>query len=150
MGFEIDGLDKLQEGLKNLVQNGVNELNKGLDRLNNPEQNDDKANVPEVCPYCGARLDNTSREAVIKCDYCGAQFDNSSERTIADSIFDFVEKQQKIEAEKQNKKLEIQRIKAEEKAARRAARRKWAPLRYLVLLVLIVLGVVYYYFNYLV
>lgn len=152
MGFDIEGLDKLAEGLKTLAQTGVNELNKGIDRINNPDHENAKGNVPNVCPYCGAQLDNESSETVVKCEYCGAKFDNSADRTIADSIFDFVEKQQKIAQEQKDKKLEIEKIKAqakaEERAAKRALRRKWAPLRYMIILVLIVFAAMYYYYYY--
>jgi len=149
MGFnlgDIEGLDKLQDGLKQAVQTGVNELNKGLEKLNNPEEA--KSNVPETCPYCGAKLPQDSELETIKCAYCGAEFDNSQAKTIVDSVFDFVEKQQQIAKEQKDKELELAKIKAQEKAAKRAARKKHAFVRNFIFLVIILLAFLYYYFNY--
>lgn len=141
MGFDINGLDKLQDNLKQLAQTGVDELNKGLDRINNPEAAK-AAQVPEVCPKCGANLPKDKEAAVIKCAYCGSEYDNSNAKSIVDSVFDFVEKQQQISARERDKQLEIQRLKAEVKTKKR---RKHGFIRF-VLLMIVVFAILYYYF----
>ena len=86
MGYNINGLDDLSDNLKKLAEKGVSELNKGLDKLNNDiNAKNEKPKVPEVCPFCGAKL-LVNLEPVVKCAYCGAEFDNSPSRTIADLI----------------------------------------------------------------
>jgi len=153
MGFnlnDIEGLDKLQDGLKQVVQTGVNEINRGLDRINNPEEakKNKEANVPDVCPYCGAKLPKDSEADVIKCEYCGAQFDNSSTGSIVDSVFDFVEKQQKIAMDAKQKDMESARVKAQlkaEKRAERMERKKRANRRNFFLLIIIILILAYCY-----
>lgn len=155
MGFnfnDIEGLDKLQDGIKQVVQTGVNELNKGLDYINNPDEakKQRQANVPDVCPYCGAKLPKDSSADVIKCAYCGSEFDNSSNGSIVDSVFDFVEKQQKIAMEQKEQQIELAKAKAQQKAAKRAARRKHAFVRNVILLIIIVFFLMYYYYNYMV
>jgi len=142
MSLEIDGLDKLQENLKQLAQTGVNELNKGLERINNPEAAKEKSQVPENCPACGAKLPVDREASVIKCDYCGAEYDNSNAKSIVDSVFDFVEKQQQISIKEKERQLELERIKAEKKAARR---KKSGFFRF-AFLILIVFAILYYYF----
>jgi len=147
---DIEGLDKLQENVEKLAQAGVKGLNKGLDelskgleRINNPEASE-KSKVPEVCPYCGAKLPQDKEATTIKCEYCGAEFDNSNEKTIVDSVFDFVEKQQQISAQEREKKLEIERL----KALKRVERKKKSFFRNIILLIIIVIAVCYYYVNY--
>lgn len=152
MGFnfnDIEGIDKLQEGLKQAVQTGVNEINRGLDYINNPEEakKQKQSNVPDVCPYCGAKLPKDAEAETITCEYCGAKFDNSSTGSIVDSVFDFVEKQQKIARETKDKEIELAKIKAQEKAARRAARKKHSFRRNVILLIVIVF-ILFYYYNY--
>lgn len=142
MNFDIDGLDKLQDNLKQLAQTGVNELNKGLDKLNNIDGSKDKPQVPENCPSCGAKLPVDKEAAVIKCEYCGAEYDNSSAKSIVDSVFDFVEKQQQISIREKERQLELQKLKAEKKAARR----KKAGFIKFILLIIIVFVILYYYF----
>lgn len=140
MNLDINGLDKLQDNLKQLAQTGVDELNKGLERINNPDAA--KSQVPDACTCCGASLPKNKEAAVIKCEYCGTEFDNSSVRSIADSVFDFVERQQEISAKERNKHLELKLKKAELKAARR---KKAGFIRF-ILLILVVFAILYYYF----
>ena len=142
MGLEIDGLDKLSDNLKQLAQTGVNELNKGLDKLNNIDGSKDKPAVPENCPSCGAKLPIDKDAPVIKCSYCGAEYDNSSAKSIVDSVFDFVEKQQQISIKEKERQLELQRIKLEQRKERR---RKTRFIRF-ILLILLVFVILYYYF----
>lgn len=141
--FDIEGLDELQGNLKQLAETGVKELNKGLNRLNNPQgaKTNSKAKVPEVCPYCGAKLPVDSDAATIKCEYCGAEYDNSNEKSIVDSVFDFVEKQQEIGQKEREKRLEIARLKAEAKLKKR---KKSGFLRFVFLLI-VVFAILYYY-----
>lgn len=142
MNFDIEGLDKLQEGLKQLAQTGVNELNKGLDRINNPDAaGAKKAAVPDACPYCGAKLNTISEEPEIVCEYCGARFDNSSQRSIVDSVFDFVEKQQKIQQDEKQRKAERER----ERQIRKAAKKRGSRIRGFFVLMIIVIFLMYYY-----
>ena len=149
---EIDGLDKLEENLGKLAQVGVNGLNKGLSEINkNLERVADPnafkksvAQVPEVCPYCGAKLEQGSDKPVVVCEYCGSQFDNSSEKTIVDSVFDFVEKQQKFAKEEREFKAERERVKAELKLKKRKKTR-W--IRF-VFLIAMVLFMIYYCLNF--
>lgn len=140
MGLDINGLDKLQDNLKQLAQTGVNEINKGLDRINNPDAA--KTQVPDACPKCGANLPKDKEATVIKCQYCGTEYDNSAARSIVDSVFDFVEKQQEIGAREREKQLEIQRLKAQRRAEKR---RKSGFIRF-ILLILVVFAILYYYF----
>lgn len=142
MGFDIDGLDKLQDNLKQLAQTGVNELNKGLDKLNNIDGSKDKPLVPEFCPSCGAKLPIDKEAPVIKCAYCGAEYDNSATKSIVDSVFDFVEKQQQISIKEKERQLELQRLKAE----KRAAKRKKSGFIKFILLIIVVFVILYYYF----
>ena len=97
--------------------------------------------MPEVCPYCGAKLLINS-EPVVKCAYCGAEFDNSPSRTIADSVFDFVEKQQQIGLEERRRQLEEAKIKAEIK---REKRKKKNKIKFFLLLIVIFAILLYYY-----
>lgn len=146
---DIEGWDKLQENVGKIAEVGVKGINKGLDeisksinKINNPESA--KSKVPEVCPYCGAKLPQNKELDTIKCSYCGTEFDNSEEKTIVDSVFDFVEKQQQINAQEREKKLEIERLKAQ----RRAERKRKGFFRGFVLLIIIVIALMYYYVNY--
>lgn len=148
---DIEGMDKLQENLGKLAETGVkglnkglDELNKGLNRLSNPEAVKKESKVPEVCPYCGAKLPQDKEAEVIKCAYCGAEFDNSNEKSIVDSVFDFVEKQQQMSLKEREVRLETERIKAEKKAQKR----KKSGFRRLIFLIIVVLLVVYYYINF--
>ena len=142
MGYNINGLDDLSENLKKLAEKGVSELNKGLDKINQDiNSKNEKPKVPGVCPYCGAKL-SVNSEPVVKCDYCGAEFDNSASRTIADSVFDFVEKQQQIGLEERKRQLEEARIKAEIK---REKRKKKNKIKFFLLLIVIFALLLYYY-----
>ena len=142
MNFDIDGLDKLQDNLKQLANTGVNQLNKSLDRINNNMNGEGKSQVPEKCPYCGASLPANSEASVIKCEYCGAEFDNSSEKTIVDSVFDFVERQQQIGLEEKKRHLEEARIKAEIKLNKRKKRNKFK----FFFIIFVIFAILYYYF----
>lgn len=141
--FNIEGLDELQDNLKSLAEKGVKELNKGLNRINNPEgYKEEKNAVPDVCPYCGAKLPVDSTATTIKCEYCGAEYDNSSTRSIADSIFDFVEKQQEIGIKEREARLNEMRIKAEIKKNKRKKKNKF---KFFFILIVIFM-ILYYYF----
>lgn len=126
MSFNIDGLDELQDGLKKAVQKGVDEVNKGLDRINNPDATE---STPTVCPNCSAKLSVSRNIPVIKCEYCGSEFNNTN-RTVVDSVIDFVEKQQKIVQENINNnsnidadaKIKAREIREKERANREAKR----------------------------
>ena len=146
MSFDIEGLDKLQEGLKQVVQTGVNEINKGLDRINNPESANAKSTsgVPAVCPYCGAKLNTNTEDAEIVCEYCGTKFDNSNARSIVDSVFDFVEKQQKIAADEKARQAEI----AREKAAKKVVKKKKSRIGKFFFLRVVVMILMYYYMHF--
>lgn len=138
MNFEINDLDRLKGNLQNVVQRGVDELNKGLEHINNGGE---KAPVvPQECPYCGAKLDVDSEEPTIVCAYCGTKYDNTKSKTIADSIFEFVEKQQDVAKVEAARKL----AKEQEKAAKRARRKKNSIVRNVILLILVVFAFMYY------
>lgn len=138
MSFDINDLDRLKGNLQNVVQRGVDELNKGLEQINNGGE---KAPVvPQECPYCGAKLDVDSEEPTIVCAYCGTKYDNTKSKTIADSIFEFVEKQQDVAKVEAQRKL----AREQEKAAKRARRRKNALVRNVIILVLLILAFMYY------
>lgn len=138
MSFDINDLDRLKGNLQTAVQRGVDELNKGLEQLNNGGEKDPV--VPSECPYCGAKLDVGSEDPVVVCSYCGSKFDNSKSKTIADSIFEFVEKQQDVAKTEAAKKL----LKEQEKAERRARRKKNSLVRNVILLILIIFAFMYY------
>lgn len=143
--MSINGLDDLQGNLKKLAEKGVSELNKGLDRINNEINGQQEKNkVPDVCPYCGAKLPVNSEDDIIKCAYCGAEFDNSASKTIADSVFEFVEKQQQIGIEERKRHLEELRLKAELK---REKRKKANKFRFFFIIIAI-FAILYYYFVY--
>lgn len=138
MSFDINDLDRLKGNLQNVVQRGVDELNKGLEQINNGGE---KAPVvPQECPYCGAKLDVDSEEPTIVCAYCGTKYDNTKSKTIADSIFEFVDKQQDVAKVEAQRKL----AREQEKAAKRARRRKNALVRNVIILVLLILAFMYY------
>lgn len=139
--FDIEGLDELKGNLKQLAEKGVKEVNRGLERLNGLEPSE-KSAVPENCPYCGAKLPINEERATIVCEYCGAKFDNSKAKSIADSVFDFVEKQQKIDLEKKQAALEAAKLKMAEKKIKR---RKGSAVRFL-LLIMFIFAVLYVYF----
>lgn len=144
MSLDIDGLDELQDNLKQLAEKGVKELNKGLNRINNEVSPEGKSAVPEVCPYCGAKLPQGSDSPTVKCDYCGAEFDNSNAKSIVDSVFDFVEKQQQVGLEERKRHLEEMRIKAELK---REKRKKHNKFRFFFIII-VIFAICYYYFVY--
>ena len=145
MGLNINGLDELQGNLKQLAEKGVKELNKGLDKINSDlNGTEEKSKVPEKCPYCGATLPVDKEAATIKCDYCGAEFDNSAARTIADSVLDFVERQQQIGAEEKRRHLEELRLKAELKREKR----KKSNRRRFFFIIIAIFAILYYYFVY--
>ena len=139
--FDIEGLDELKGNLKQLAEKGVKEVNRGLERLNGLEPSE-KSQVPENCPYCGAKLPINDESATIVCEYCSAKFDNSKAKSIADSVFDFVEKQQKIDLEKKQAALEAARLKMAEKKIKR---RKGSAIRFL-LLIMLIFAILYVYF----
>lgn len=139
MSFDIDGLDELQDGLKKVVQKGVDEVNKGLERINNPESA--KESVPTVCPSCGAKINYARDQVMVICEYCGSQFKNEN-RSVVDSVIDFVEKQQQVAKENQDKMQESLQIKNEQKAIKRAAREKRRFVRGIFRLA--VLGILFY------
>lgn len=139
MGFDIDGLDELQDGLKKVVQKGVDEVNKGLDRINNPESA--KAPVPTVCPNCGAKFTYTKDQAMIVCEYCGSQYKNEN-RSMVDSVFEFVEKQQKVAKENQSQAQERLQYEREQKAIRKAKREQRRMIRGIFKLA--ILGILFY------
>lgn len=141
--FNIEGLDELQNNLKQLASKGVKELNKELNRINNPEAAKKDSAVPDECPYCGAKLNKDSEATVIKCAYCGSQFDNSNARTIVDSVFDFVEKQQEIGIKEREARLNEARIKAEIKLKKRKKHRFFK----FILLLIVCYAILYYYYN---
>lgn len=144
MGFDIDGLDQLQDGLKKVVQKGVDEVNKGLDRINNPESA--KESVPTVCPNCGAKITYSKDQAYITCEYCGSQFKNEN-RSVVDSVFDFVEKQQQVAKENQQQVQEkIQREK-ELKAIKKAKRESNRLIRSIFKLIILGFLLYIYYLN---
>jgi len=148
MGFDFDdieGLDELQKNFKKLAESGIKELNKGMDRLNGKESKEASA-VPKECPYCGAKLNIDSEEPVIVCEYCGAKFDNSSDRSIVDSVFDFVEKQQKVAMEEIARKQEMERARQEAKRARK----KSHFFRNIVFLFIIIMALLYFYSQYMI
>lgn len=150
MKMDIDGLDKLQDGLQKALQKGVDELNKGLDRINNPEV---KNSVPSNCPNCNAKINITSDDPTITCEYCGTQFDNTKNKSVVDSVIDFVEKQQQMASDHVDKNSDLAALKAkqamlkeEAKLERRRRREKKRAIRRIIfLIVLIAFG--YYYIN---
>lgn len=153
MKFDIDGLDHLQEGLQQVVQKGVNEINKGLDRINNPDAVN-KESVPSVCPNCSAKLNLDKSKPVIKCEYCGTSFDNTQNKTLADNVFEFVEKQQKFAQEQHKINQEQERLRREEellkaklKAEKRKERFASGIFRRIVWLSLLAYGGYYYLQN---
>ena len=144
MNFNIDGLDELQDNLKQLAEKGVKEINKGLNRINNNGEEAEKSGVPEKCPYCGAALPVGSEEPTIKCDYCGAEFDNSNDKSIVDTVFDFVEKQQQISLKEREMKLKAETLKAEKRRAKRKKKNRGA----FFLLLIIIFIILYFYLVY--
>lgn len=145
MSTNNNEFDDLKGNLKKLAEKGVSELNKGLDRLNDDlKLQYEKTKVPTECPYCGAKLPVDSETSTIKCDYCGAQFDNSSTRTIADSVFDFVEKQQQISLEERKRHLEEMRLKSELKMLKRKKKNKFR----FFFIIIVIFAILYYYFVY--
>ncbi|MDO4187851.1 MAG: hypothetical protein Q4D29_02575 [Lachnospiraceae bacterium] len=141
MNFDIDGLDELQDNLKQLAEKGVKEINKGLNRINNGPEASGKSAVPEKCPYCGATLSTNSEEPVIKCEYCGAQFDNSSSKSIVDSVFDFVEKQQQVTLQEREIRLKEMAAKAEKKREKRKKKNR----AFFFLLLIMIFAILYIY-----
>ena len=139
--FDIEGLDELQDNLKKLANKGVKELNRGLERINNPGAEKESA-VPEECPYCGAKLSVNKDAQVIKCAYCGTEFDNSASKSIVDSVFDFVEKQQDVALKMREDKIRELQAKAEIKKHKR---KKHGFLRFIFILV-VCFAILYYYF----
>ena len=117
--MEIEGLDKLSEGLQKVVQTGVNELNKGLDKVNSAlSEGAEDSSIPVKCPGCGASL-HPSTEAIIKCEYCGNEFNNTQSKTVVDKVLDFVSDQQKFAQEMVSQKATQ---KTETEIAKEAAR----------------------------
>lgn len=151
MKFDIDGLDKLHENIQQVVQKGVDELNKGLDKFNDSVNersasgsSQTKSTVTDTCPNCSAKLVSLGN-GVKKCEYCGSEFgsarQNTSGRTMMDSVFDFVEKQQHLNMETQAQRIEKERIKAEIKLKKMERRHRRSAIRKLFTLVfLIVFG----------
>lgn len=146
--MEIDGLDELKEGLQKVVQKGVDELNRGLDRINNPDK---KPSSTDTCPNCTAKLKFNSSDKYITCEYCGSQVENT--RSVVDTVFDFVEKQQKVASENINAKAKMDEIKAEREAYKlqrklemRERRRKARFVRKIIFLCFII-ACGYYYVN---
>jgi len=144
MGFDIDGLDELQDGIKKAVQKGVDEVNKGLDRINNPDSV--KETTPTTCPNCSASLKVSREQAVITCEYCGSQFKNEN-RSIADSVFEFVEKTQKTAQESIQKQQEIDKAKNEKRAEKKAAREKTKFVKAIIRLLILAFLLYLYYIN---
>ena len=151
MRFDIDGLDELQENIQQAVQKGVDELNKGIGKFNESvsyggSSNKSASNESEytTCPNCSARLVSLDN-GVKKCEYCGATFGtakkNTNRSSMMDSVFDFVERQQKLNMETQAQKLENERIKAELKIKRLERYHKRRAVRKLIgIVILVILG----------
>lgn len=153
--MEIDGLDELKEGLQKVVQKGVDELNRGLDRINNPDK---KPMSTDTCPNCTAKLNFSSSDRYITCEYCGTQVENN--RSVVDTVFDFVEKQQKAasannaannstsaaKARLDEIKAEHEALKLERKIAMKERRRKARIVRKIIFLCFII-ACGYYYVN---
>lgn len=154
MKMDIDGLDKLQEGIQKAVQKGVNELNRGLDRINNPQENN---SAPSICPNCNAKLNILSDSNIVTCEYCGSQFDNIKNKSVVDSVFDFVEKQQKFATEQMaaNRAANAENVaakaqKAAEKEAIKEELRRRRRIRHRIkriIFLIALIGFGYYYTN---
>ncbi len=150
--MKIEGLDKLGDNLESLVQKGVDELNKGLDRINNGTTGSSQSasKVPTQCPNCAAPLNaNLSPDhPYIICEYCGTRFDNIQTKSVVDSVFDFVEKQQKVASENMARKAEIRaEMEARHEIARAEARRRARPRKIIrtIIFLAVIVGFAYYY-----
>lgn len=146
MGMDIEGLDKLQEGLQKVVQKGVDELNKGLDRINNPEGTSE-TKVPTKCPNCNATLNIDTEDPVITCEYCGTKIKNVPNKSVVDSVFDFVEKQQQFASETIVKKAEVEAQRKVEREARKARRRAARLIRRIIFLIIVIVLAIFYINN---
>lgn len=159
MKLDINGLDKLQDNIQQAVQKGVqkgvDELNRGLDRFNeninndNKSKNGDAANF-DKCPNCSASL-TILDNGIKKCQYCGAEYGSASQningKTVMDSVFDFVEKQQKINMENHAQKLEKERIKTEMKLKKLERKHKRNVVRRILSLAFLLALLYYCYLN---